>query len=357
MIVAGMNGFGRFGLHLLKYWLDRSEQSSFRIEFINDNTLSLASAYEVIVGDPYVKFDDYDVQIGDCALVISKRSGRRHVITYTNKPASEIGWLGRPDVLFECSGKEKVSDMRRSYLCGSTKLVIISATSWDADETLIYGFNQERFSSSHNIVSYGSCTVNAYVPLADFLHGKFGIIDSDVHVVHNTPEYRLADNMTLRRKACTLQVSAGRLLPFVNEDNFLVKYTLVPYSGVSMIDFRFRLESEVSKVNVLAALQEGFSGEELGGLYGLCDFDSGPERFNCSSHSAVFIEDAVKGIGNNLYLQAYCDTENSANRFFDLADCLSTRVDLSEPCCDSVGEVSGGKDRVRDSEEACGRTA
>ena len=29
---TGINGFGRFGLHLLKYWLDRSNESNFSIE-------------------------------------------------------------------------------------------------------------------------------------------------------------------------------------------------------------------------------------------------------------------------------------------------------------------------------------
>ena len=33
-IETGINGFGRFGLHLLKYWLDRSKESNFTIDYI-----------------------------------------------------------------------------------------------------------------------------------------------------------------------------------------------------------------------------------------------------------------------------------------------------------------------------------
>ena len=38
--IAGINGFGRFGLHLLKYWLDRASSSNFSIGYINDDTIN-----------------------------------------------------------------------------------------------------------------------------------------------------------------------------------------------------------------------------------------------------------------------------------------------------------------------------
>jgi len=357
MIVAGMNGFGRFGVHLLKYWLDRSDRASFRIDYINDDTLSLPSAYHIILNDPYVVFDRYDVRLAEDAIIISKSSGTRHLITYTNSPPSEIPWLGKPHMLFECSGKETVAQMRRFYLSASTKLVIISATSLDADKTLIYGFNHRQLSRSHNIISYGSCTVNAYVPLADFLHGKFGVVDSDVHVIHNTPAYLLEGNMTLKRKACTLEVSAGRLLPFLNAQNFLVKYTVVPYTGVSMIDLRFRLKSQVSADVIVRELQDSFRGGELRGLYEFDDCDSGPQKCNCSTYSAVFIKNAVNVLGHNVYFQAYCDTENSANRFFDLADYVSIRNHSVLSRVDTIDRGARSKERFCDPENTCRTTA
>ena len=219
--------------------------------------------------------------------------------------------------------------MREHYLCGHTKVVIISASSWDADETLIYGFNHRRFSRGDKIVSYGSCTVNAYVPLADFLHRKFGVIDSDVHVIHNIAAHLLRDNLMLNRKSCTLEASAVKLLPFLNSDRFLVKYTVVPYTGVSMFDFRFRLKSEVAGDVVVRELQESFSGGELKDLFEFDEFDAGPQKYNCTPYSAVFIKKAVKAVGENVYFQSYCDTENSANRYFDLADYIAAHESIA----------------------------
>jgi len=40
-LTAGLNGFGRFGLHLLRYWLDRREKADFRIVALNDPLLTL----------------------------------------------------------------------------------------------------------------------------------------------------------------------------------------------------------------------------------------------------------------------------------------------------------------------------
>jgi len=324
MVVAGIDGFGRFGLHLLKYWLDRSAEAGFAIGYINDDILSLKDAYEIIMSDKYVLFNKYDVRMVSDALIIMEPDRNCHVISYSNKPLDRIPWLGKPNIFFECSGKRTMASTCEPYLTGNTKLVIVSATSWDADATLICGFNHEKFSENHRIISYGSCTINAYMPLANFLHKKFCIVESDVYVIHNVPEYQLKDSFTLSRKFCTLQVEAPEFLPFLNPGNFLVKYTTVPYSGTSMIDLRFSLKSEFNANKVVKELDNAFAEGELRGLYKFDEFDIGPEAHNCTKYSVVFVKKAVRILGKNLYLQGYFDTENSANRYFDLASYIST---------------------------------
>ena len=39
--VCGVNGFGRFGLHLLNYYLESEDKSKFEIKFINDEILDI----------------------------------------------------------------------------------------------------------------------------------------------------------------------------------------------------------------------------------------------------------------------------------------------------------------------------
>lgn len=324
MVIAGINGFGRFGLHLLKYWLDRSDEAGFNIRWINDERLPFKKAYDIIRNDKYVVFDNYDVQAASDTLVILGANGTRHIITYTNKPVGETPWLGKADIVFECSGKHTAASTCGPFLSGDTKLVLISATSWDADATIIYGFNHQEFSRNHRIISYGSCTVNAYVPLANFLHKKFRIINSDVYVIHNVPEYRLKDSFTLNRKFCTLEAKAIELLPFLDPQNFLVNYTVVPYTGPSIIDLRFHLKSEINVKKIIKELERAIESEELKGLYSFDEYDRGPEAYNCTTYSAVFIKKAMRTLEHNLYFYGYLDTENSANRFFDLANYITT---------------------------------
>lgn len=325
-ISAGINGFGRFGLHLLKYWIDRNQEADFRICYINDDTLSLKDAYDIIVHDEAVTFNKYKVKTTEKRLVLLEPNGAVHEIEYTNTPKEEIPWLGVPHLVFECSGKSTAREDCNVYLHGDTRLVIISATSWDAEKMLIYGFNHEEYDGSQRIISYGSCTVNAYVPLANYIHSRYGVINSDVNVIHNIQRYRLNDNYTLIRKVCTLEKVAQRCLGFVKEDNFLVNYTVIPYTGVSMLDIRFQLEKNGDLSEIVDDLGDAFSHGDLKNMYCFDEVDIGPEVYNCTTYSSVFIRNKVRLLGNNLYLYGYFDNENSVNRFFDLVQYICTRI-------------------------------
>ncbi len=322
-IQAGMNGFGRFGLHLLRYWLNHLEDAPYTIRYINDDGLDLDKALEIIKVDPYVKFNDFDVIQRGNSLCFAK--GDRTVeIEYSNQDRGDIHWLGKPDVVFECSGKATAAERCQPYLIGKTQRVLISATSWDADKTLVYGFNHQDFTPDLQVVSYGSCTVNAYVPLANYMHQQYGLIDSDVNVVHNIPAYKLDKSLTLDRRFCTLETSAKKLLDFVDDTNFRVNYTVVPYTGASIIDFRFRVGSlPQNRETFIAELKEAMASGPLQHLYGMVPQDNGPEEHQLTPFSSVFIEENINVIGENLYIHAYFDTENSVNRYHDLASYIS----------------------------------
>ena len=78
--ITGINGFGRFGLHLLKYWLDRNNVSNFDIVYINDDFLSLQNALDIIKNDPYVNFKDYEFSLSGNSLVFINKSGEKRSI-------------------------------------------------------------------------------------------------------------------------------------------------------------------------------------------------------------------------------------------------------------------------------------
>ena len=325
-ISAGINGFGRFGIHLLKYWLERERECNFCINYINDDHFTQEQIVKIIQNDKYVSFSKYKIKSIDNFIRILEPNGKIHKILISNNNKNEIAWIGEPEFFFECSGKNTVKKDCELFLKNNTKLVIISATSWDADQTLVYGFNHEEFANSSQIISYGSCTVNAYVPLHNYLNKKYNIVNSDVNVIHNIQEYKVSENNTLIRKFCTLEKSAYNLIEGLNENNFLVNYTLIPYSGVSMIDFRFALENCPSKNEIIDDLENQIHDGKLKNIYGMIDKDLGPEVHNCTVFSSVFIKENIKVIDNQLYIQAYFDNENSVNRFYDLLNFLSNKI-------------------------------
>jgi len=326
-INTGINGFGRFGLHLLKYWLDRNNEAEFDIKYINDDLLTIDQAIEIINTDEAVVFNKYKIKKVNSEIRILEPNGIVHEIKYTNKKKSEIPWLGKPGILFECSGKNTVRKDCLDFLIGKTKLVIVSATSWDADKTLVYGYNHSSFNDKYKVVSYGSCTVNAFTPFAAFIDKKYGLIDADVNVIHNVQQYRLKENNTLNRKFCTLEKSAIDLLECINRDNFVVNYTVIPYTGVSTIDFRFRLNDCPTLNQFINDIEHSINDGDLHGLYDIHEVDIGPEVHNCTTFSSVFIKEGIKIINDQVYLFSYFDNENSVNRFFDLANYISRKSD------------------------------
>jgi glyceraldehyde 3-phosphate dehydrogenase len=50
---AILNGFGRFGLHLLRYYLERLDKSNFKITHINDEKLQVEEMFKIIVNDKF----------------------------------------------------------------------------------------------------------------------------------------------------------------------------------------------------------------------------------------------------------------------------------------------------------------
>ncbi len=330
-VICGVNGFGRFGLHLLNFYLENKDKSNFELAFINDDILDINQALDIIVHDPFVKiYSDYQVTIQDDHLVFNDQIK----IKYTNSKTEDLVWLGEPDIFLECTGKYTDAEKARNFKTGSTKKVLISATSLNADKTLVYGFNHDEYQDTHDVISYGSCTVNAYIPLAAFLNEHFKVVSSDVNVIHNVPAYQLKGGVIqtpglpgvpILRKSCTLSNVAPMLLDFCSEDNFNVNYTLIPYTGVSIIDFRFTLDSDITE-NFWEVVESACIDGNLKGLYAIQDKDNGPEEHQNTPFSSVVIKDNSFIRGREVFLNAYFDNENSVNRYFDLINFVSYKI-------------------------------
>ncbi len=313
--VCGMNGFGRFGIHFLRYYLKNLNKNKFVLKYINDPKLSFEKIKEIIRNDQYVKLQNFDLKFKKDSIIFYASSKNKLEIIFTNDKINKISWHPLIDYYLECSGEKlnKINFLINKYK--NINNLILSATSHEASKTLIYGFNHKEYNKKYKTISYGSCTVNAFVPIANSIDKNYKIKDCDVNVIHNLPEYKINENTNnLERRFCTLSSSGPKLLKFLNKKNFNVNYTLVPYTGPSMMDIRFKISKKPKSLdNVVTKIKNN--------LKKIYDFDkkdknSNEYKFIETNLNIILSNSSLKN--NNIYLSGYFDNENSVVRFNDI---------------------------------------
>ena len=325
-IIAGINGFGRLGLHLFRYWLLNRDSASFSIGFINDPQRSARDIAKSIKRDDVIGSIPNSVKCSGSKIVID---GAVTVVATSEEDIADIPWHADTELIFEASGKFTEEHLARRHLRGRVKKVIITATSPTAHKTVILGVNHDEYEpKSHHVVSYGSCTVNAFVPIADVLHKAFTIKEAHVHVTHNTPlreieQQRKQTGRTLGEiatKNCTLRHSAPQLLPFLNDD-FSVTYNMIPDAGVSLMDMSFRFKEKVSAQDVLGCLEK--ASKESHNVHLAIEKDN-QRSYHFVGHpaSAIIRASHIHQTGSWTHVSAWFDNENSATRVFDFANFL-----------------------------------
>lgn len=320
-----MNGVGRFGQHLLKIWLESDDINNISIDYIHDYSLRPRKIVDILLADEYLSdfFEKKIVSHTHNSITFKKKSGSVHTIPCST--GGVIPWIGKPKLHLETSGRHTDSISARDFITQNTKHVIISATAPGADKTLLFGFNHEQFSSKDRVISYGSCTVNAYVCLANFINNNYGIVSSDANIIHNTPKHLWSKQLILR-KQCTLEEAAPQYLSFLNSGNFAVNYTLIPFTGVSVIDYRFELYKPVNVQKIIVDFKEAITGGALRGLYDIEKHSKGANEYKFTKFSAVLLQENIRIVGKNLYISAFFDNENSAIRYLDLVNYIAGKI-------------------------------
>jgi len=89
--------------------------------------------------------------------------------------------------------------------------------------------------------------------------------------------------------------------------------------------FRYNL-NEVPGNDVWDKIEKSCKTGELKGLYAIQDDDNGPMEHQNTQFSSIIIKKNSYVRGNDLYLNAYFDNENSVNRYFDLTNFISSKI-------------------------------
>jgi len=262
MINVAINGFGRIGRNFLRAVLkDESCQEKIKVVAINVGPASLESVAHMFKYDTLMGIYSDEVKVYENELEIN---GNRIFIVNEVDPKNIEWYKYGVDWVVEATGKFTHAAGAKMHISSGAKKVLITAPAKDESVTIIPGVNDSDYDKEkHNIVSLGSCTTNAIVPMLKILHDTLGVAHgfmTTIHAYTNTQVLLDVERKDLRRaRAAALNIIptttgatqvVGKVLP---ELDGLVGGTAirVPVAKVSLIDLTFVSKREVSagKIN------------------------------------------------------------------------------------------------------------
>jgi len=274
-----LNGFGRIGKNFLRCVLaDERARKMLDIVAINmgpadKSALEYMIKYDTILGiyPGFVRMTHDIVTIDDYTIKI-----------YAETDALRLPWAQENiDWVVDASGHYTHRDKAEQHIKAGAKAVLITAPAKDEDCTIILGVNTDAFDKKkHKIVSLGSCTTNALVPLIKMIDDEFGVQYGTMTTVHAyTNTQALLDvNAEVkdprRSRAAALNIVptstgamdvATRVLPHL-EGKLSGCALRVPVSVVSIVDFVFTAQKPFDKKSINAACEAAVKNTNLKGF-------------------------------------------------------------------------------------------
>jgi glyceraldehyde 3-phosphate dehydrogenase len=323
MINVGINGFGRVGRLALRICQLPQYKEMIQVVAINSRSTTASHAHLLQYDSVYGKFDG-TVSIEGDDLVIN---GAKVKVFRENDPAA-IRWEEvAVDLVLECTGKFRTKDEAAVHLQHGVKKVIISAPAKGCN-MYVMGVNHETYDAiSEDVISMASCTTNCLAPVAALVDKEFGITKGFLTTVHAvTSGQRVLDNShkDLRRARTCFQ----NMIPTSTGATFAVTKILpqlegkmngicirVPMATVSLVDFVFETEKEVTR-----ELVNNTFVAAAGKYMGVSDQPLVSSDYIGNSHNAIIDLLSTQVIGNNFVkVLAWYDNEYGyASRLIDL---------------------------------------
>lgn len=327
---VGINGFGRIGRVLFRAGFDD-------LEIVGINSLdSLDGVAHLLKYDSSHGIFPGEVSHDEKNLIVN---GKKIPVSATRNPA-EIPWkdLGC-DLVLECTGAFKKKDDFMGHIKAGAKRVMVSAPADGADATFVYGVNHEMYDKSkHHVVSNASCTTNCLAPLAKVLHESFGIVNGTMMTIHSyTNDQRILDaphnDLRRARSAAVSMIptstgaakAVGLVLPDLKGkiDGMSVR---VPTPNVSLVDFTFNSQKEMTVEAINAALTAASKGT-LKGVLAVEEKELVSIDYNGNKFSSIVDLPTTMVVGGKTakVLSWYDNETGFSNRMIDLAKYMADK--------------------------------
>jgi glyceraldehyde 3-phosphate dehydrogenase len=318
MIKIAINGFGRIGKTFLRTLLADKEalkQIAPTVINVGPGTIEHTAytfKYDTLMGTypGTVSMDGNDIIIDGMRIHIIKQTDP----SACNWKEFNIDWV------VEATGKFVKRNLAQQHLNAGAHNVLITAPACHETECLIPGINLERYDKKNNIVSLGSCTTNAVVPMLQTLHKHFGIENAIFTTIHAyTNSQVLLDiekKMYRQSRAAALNCipsttgaaeSITHILPFLDGKIAGTAYR-IPVGKVSIVDVVFTAQKPIS----IKAINQSFCHESKESLRGILDVSCEPlvsSDFNNNPYSVIIDADLTEARGNLGKVSGWYDNE------------------------------------------------
>jgi len=172
-----INGFGRIGRSILRQILTGPREADIDLVLINDIAPAETCAY----------LFQYDSTFGPFPGEVTAQggfleAGGRRIRLSQQADLRQVDLSGT-DVLLDCTGIARTSEVARRGLDAGAARVLISGPSPAAEVTVVLGANEDVL-GGQRLVSNASCTTNALAPLVKAIDRIAGIDRAHMTTIH-----------------------------------------------------------------------------------------------------------------------------------------------------------------------------
>jgi glyceraldehyde 3-phosphate dehydrogenase len=290
----GVNGFGRIGRLTVRALATRDD-----VELVHVNEIAgdAATAAHLLEFDSiHGRYPGRVSSEPDTLFVDGARVGYSSHATPGSVPWSDLG----VDIVLECSGAFRTTELLEPHLAaGARKVIVAAPVKSEGVLNVVMGCNDHLYDPGRDdIVTAASCTTNCLAPVVKVLHESIGIergAITTIHDVTNTQVVVDAPHRDLRRARSALT----SLIPTTTGSATAITMIYpelmgrlngvavrVPLLNASLTDAVFTMRRDTSVDEVNGLLEQAATGT----LEGILGFEHRPLV------SADFTNDARSGI-------------------------------------------------------------
>jgi glyceraldehyde 3-phosphate dehydrogenase len=271
VIKIGINGFGRIGRLFARHILSNNLlNNNIRIVQINGVSSSENLFYFLKFDSTHGVFKKHiDIESENIVKIHNNFYSKdekdnfnlQEIYISNERNIEKIKWLDDIDIVIECSGKfNKKSESEKHYINNPhLKHIIVSAPCENSDKTIIFSVNELELNNrkNHDIISVGSCTTNALLPIIKMIHDIFIIQNGFFTTIHSFTNDQLTldgNHKDLRRgRAASISMiptktGANQLISSIFpelKNKILGSAVRVPTPNVSLLDLKLNIKNIV----------------------------------------------------------------------------------------------------------------